>query len=761
MNKTLYQLAYRNIKKHKKYYAFVCILIFGIAFFLSTFMVIQKSNFQVNRVYNERKYGYWYVVGTIEEPIQFDTMAKAYEQGSNDRFLYTYLYNQGSTRDDMRVGYASKNFFEVCGNKVVQGKLPKEKNQIAITVDNFEKNHYQLYQTIDLELSVSEQTEYEIVGVVLNSQEGYFPDIYTAIDTQYESINIFSDRELMVENNIERFSGCSLIIDKLDEKTYNRYSYNHLPSYAAYLEKQMDMIILLEGALLVGLVLIALTSIALKKRTHEFALLRGIGMTTKQMILMSLSEYMMCTVVATFLGTITSIGGSYGIMYYIKSKKDIFYWLINGRDLCIYAVIVISCVLMGLLYPITQSSKQALSGTFEGKQFQYIQIRYRQLFYQNKWRLAWRELKINKKIHIFLIIVLSFHSSLILINQVIKSYNQDLDDINSRETVVQYDNAYLSMPVNSQDELEIINSLPFDKTMYVQAKSSVAVEYKDKDGIIDVVTTPVKNIEKLSVKGKMPENEKEVLMFEDSYFTRMIEEDASESSHLLFNDELVIGENTVRIVGVIEPMETREVGEWVDKLEAFGRASSGLYIIPSLYQNLQSDAEMNTIQIFYNSPEQRDEYKKLIYAKSLAMYENIDDYGEWVLFKDKSPVEIYLNSYILVMTFIVCTLLGYVFNKYEMENRRNDYSLYQLIGMTKKDILKKQMCKGMIVCGIIEMVSLVMLCIECLYLEYWALPIQTFMGLTGILLMICLIVYGLPLRFVLSNQPLDDFHQVD
>lgn len=752
MNRTLYQLAYRNIKKYRKYYILVCVLIFMTSLFYNTFMITQKSYFQVNRRYNEEKYGYWYVSGTIENPIGFDRIAKTYEHDDNDRFLYAYLYDQGRTISGLRVGYVTKNFYNVCGNKIIQGDLPKNKNEIAITKEVFEENGYQLNQIIHIQSKISEDTQFQIVGVIQNSQEQYFPDIYTAIDNQYESIHIFSDREIDYSDQHEYM---------ITIQDTNEYSYNHAPTYAGYLESQMNLAFLLEGILLIAFVLIALTSISLKKRTQEFALLRGIGMTTRQMILMTLYEYMLCTFIAAILGAMVSIGISYAIMIYIESQKNFLIWMISFEDLCIYTLSVIGCIFIALLYPISNSSKQALSGTFEGKRFQYIQIRYRKLQFQNKWRLALRELKTNKKIHFFLIVILSFHFSLILMNQVINSYNNDLDALNNEVTIVQYNNAYFTVEVNSQEDYHLIHQLAFDKTMDVKQKNKVDVQsYNWGNGYINsVVTTPLENIKELSIQGRLPMNDHEVLICQNTQFNKKTAEDSTEVFDLHLNDKLQLGDDNVEIVGILKPLD--EVEDSLFQLYPFSNGPS-LYVMPSLYQNLQSGKELKNVQIFYDSSQQREQYKEIIYEKSMSLYETIKDNGLLEFYKgEKYSEEIYLNSYILIMTFIACTLLCYVFNKYEMENRKGDYSLYQLIGMTKKDIFKKQICKGIIVFGIIEVISLLMLGLECLYLGYWIMPISSFLYLTGIIFIICIIVYGLPLRYVLTDNPLDGFHQVD
>lgn len=758
MNRTLYQLAYRNIKKYKKHYIMVCILIFGISLFYNIFMITQRSYFEVNREYNIQKYGHWYIRGTIEDPVKFDNIASSYA-GYHD-FLYAYLYNQGETTEGLEVGYANKDFFEICSHQLVQGEFPQQENQILVSQTVFEKQGYHLNQKISLKFDISDLTEYQIVGVIRNSQEGIFPDIYTRIDNQYQDITIFSDRPLAIKDGKEIYSGTQLQMDERDTLSLNPYGFNHDPIMDKYYKSQFNLAILLEGLILVIFVVMALTSISLKKRTHEFALLRGIGMTTKQLMIMNLYEYMVCTVIAAVLGGLCSIGISYYIMRYIETQKQAFHFYLNSLETSLHIVLIIGLILIILMIPIYRSSKKALSGTFDGQQFQYIQIRYHQLRFQNKWRLAWRELKVNKKIFFFLVIILTWHHSLILMNEVIHSYNEG----ESAETKIKYKQAYVSVPISDDSDLMHIEQLGFTHTMYAKSKDIVPTKYKSMDGYIRVlVTSSLKNIQNLDIQGSLPKDDGEVLINENTVFNRVSAGESIESIQLHLNDELVIDGNKVKIVGIISPLDVQYIEDIPWNLEIFQDYPS-VYTLPSLYDLMQSESEKKYVQIFYDSFNHRDEIQQLIYAKSLQLYNGIQDYGEttvWKVIGESIPSELYFNNYILAMSFIVCTLLCYVFNKFEIEMRRNDYSLYQLIGMTKNDIIKKQLCKGVIIFLIVEVLSLIMLGIECIYLQHWYFPIIEFIGLSSIVLVICLVVYGLPLCYVLKNHPLDSMYKGD
>lgn len=79
------------------------------------------------------------------------------------------------------------------------------------------------------------------------------------------------------------------------------------------------MLLFIEAIGLSAFALIVFTSTSLKRRSHEFALLRGIGMTTKQMLMMVGYEMFYTSLMATLCGSLLSLGISYGIMKYVAT----------------------------------------------------------------------------------------------------------------------------------------------------------------------------------------------------------------------------------------------------------------------------------------------------------------------------------------------------------------------------------------------------------------------------------------------------------
>ena len=60
MNKTIFQLAYRQVKVHKSQYLFMCVFIFVMTLAFHTYIIGTQSYYQMHKAYNEKYYGSWY-----------------------------------------------------------------------------------------------------------------------------------------------------------------------------------------------------------------------------------------------------------------------------------------------------------------------------------------------------------------------------------------------------------------------------------------------------------------------------------------------------------------------------------------------------------------------------------------------------------------------------------------------------------------------------------------------------------------------------
>lgn len=230
---------------------------------------------------------------------------------------------------------------------------------------------------------------------------------------------------------------------------------------------------------------------------------------------------------------------------------------------------------------------------------------------------------------------------------------------------------------------------------------------------------------------------------------------------LLIGDTLVLNNQEIEIVGSIEPADTIETRTWYgdDYYEGYYTAIDyGIYISSPLYQKIKDGYESEYINIFYEDDNERNLYIQNIEKLYPELLGNIEIQDHYIFgFSNlNSAPETFFNSYVLCGSFVICIFLCSFMNKNEMVSRKNDYALMQLIGMTKKDLLIKQLLKGFIIFIIITCFNLLLIALECFYLRYFLFPYVEFIIVSMITLIVCFIVYSFPLLTILKKKPLDN-----
>ena len=111
------------------------------------------------------------------------------------------------------------------------------------------------------------------------------------------------------------------------EENANVYGYNHNEAWNDFYTISANLGVFLQAGLLIAVSLIALTTTLLNRRVKEFALLRGIGMTTKQLFLMEMYEIALCSVLSILSATLLAPLLSYLIVYYISLSQECFIYV--------------------------------------------------------------------------------------------------------------------------------------------------------------------------------------------------------------------------------------------------------------------------------------------------------------------------------------------------------------------------------------------------------------------------------------------------
>lgn len=101
----------------------------------------------------------------------------------------------------------------------------------------------------------------------------------------------------------------------------------------------------------------------------------------------------------------------------------------------------------------------------------------------------------------------------------------------------------------------------------------------------------------------------------------------------------------------------------------------------------------------------------------------------------------------LIMFFILC----YYLNKNYLINHQRDYMMMRIVGMTKREMLIKEVEKGFYSFVIINIMNITLILLVESYLQIVYIPIVEFLMMSFICLGICVVIYMMPL-YVLWND---------
>ena len=158
MFKTLQQLARGNIRKYRKHYLIVTIIIFVVSTLVFSSSFITNNLSQMKRSYYLSKYGTWYTrIENIDDETSKGIEVYGQEYFKN-KIKYGYVSFQGEF-ENYQVGHIDKNIYRLCQVKLIKGRKIKNKQDILINQKVAKK--YKLQDQIEIEGKV-----YTIVGIV-------------------------------------------------------------------------------------------------------------------------------------------------------------------------------------------------------------------------------------------------------------------------------------------------------------------------------------------------------------------------------------------------------------------------------------------------------------------------------------------------------------------------------------------------------------------------------------------------------------------
>lgn len=745
VNRVIFELAYKNIRKYRNFWFFSGVMILLVTVLFQGYMIIGPSQNRVMQEYNDEVYGHWYYSFTIDDdfsnyeyPLHFE-----YQMSSIDSYKdiqYAYLYEQEPDIKGNRIASVSDNFYELCHIDLLEGSFPIKDNEIAVDEAYAKDKNITVGQEIIIE-KVTEKKQYRVCGIVKNSQSDLFPTFYNTNQDKENKLYIYVDSGLLIYDNQPDYS---LMVSYDAMKLYgkyqvhlmdfnikiadvNPYGRNHGVSVEDFEISRSDAYLFMMTFGITAILLYMVSATNNKRRLQEFALLRGIGATNNQLYLLCFYEIFICGLFTVVIGSCIGFMIAYTYMNYLKAQTGIYYLVFDIIMLVLYAFIILSVSVIVLIIPAIHSSNRSLTGTFEGNQFQYFEVRNRKLTYQNPFRLGLRELNQSKRIFIFLIVLV------ITVGTQIFTHLQAFGARGVNTIMAKSSYYYVEYWGPELVDSTYLNQYFDDYNYYRISFEGVPATY-DQDEQSSVVLSALDKIDKeIPITGDMPTKDNEVL----------VNQNWINPGNISIGDEIVIGDETFYVVGEII---TGSGNFNIDNPNLLIYAG-GIFMLPNVfdqYLDTYDHSQQTIAHIYY-----QDGAKQRMIEGQLMNDENVASYSDHVIL-DSNQNNNFIYDIVVVTIWLFSMMLGYQMNKNEMLDHINDYMVYRMIGIDKKSFYLKQSCKGLllgsIVCG---------LCYFWYQIQQYQINYDMFVLGSLMVIIGSVLIYILPLKTILKEDMVD------
>lgn len=319
----------------------------------------------------------------------------------NANVRYSCVQHQGYTLMGDSIDYIEGDP-SIIAIQLEEGRMPTTDNEIAVKRHVLENFGYQdkLDSVIEIpyrdELDIIHVEQLKVVGLI---KETGNTSVVTGSPTSEYSYTVY----------IDTYRG-----DKIDNYKDINFELTFDSDHFMDNRELNTLIIMVQFVLfIVGCIILSgMTVASFDNRKDDYALLRGIGATKRQL-------YYIVFVQSILLITLSLIVAFLLSFFIIFIVQNIVEMIVPLKSALPYfkGVIFIVCLMTLISYfmPARGACYRALTGSFQGNEFQFFYYRYKKLHQMRPFYLAWRQLVGNKKqmiVKVFLI----FISTLMLMN---------------------------------------------------------------------------------------------------------------------------------------------------------------------------------------------------------------------------------------------------------------------------------------------------------------------------------------------------------
>ena len=754
MNKTVFALIFKDLLMHKRRTVIQILIIIVVSGLYFTYLLGSEHYRELYQLYCEARYGRWYAYAEIpQEQLYYYQAAIDYnteiyncekETGDDlkqdpDRLHAGYLYLQG-TYDDYVIGNADEELFELCRLNLIEGSMP-DGGEICVTETFADCCQMSVGDSLLLEVCGSTDT-YVISGIIHKSQK-LFPDIYTSTQGGYTCYYFF-DRSvgLKVKEGIYQILTSDVYLDY----QYNQWGYNHctivnegdkfLYINAPEAENRTvndQTVTTTYAAVLVIIIMYLMYSASLKKRTREFALLRGIGMTAEQLFAMSFVQTLFVCVIAIAGGLLIGLLLTSLLELWLKIRWDVFtyysiaYYLQHIPEAVKLFLQLLAITMAGIIRPLLMVSQTSLTGSFEAHKHPILTVHRKKLKTQSKIRMAWQYLLSH---HSLAAGFLAFMSAL-CIYILPENYEKDIEINNTPAGAGHTSFTQDQYIILSGDAVSVqAEDLPVIKDVTYQRKyrdfyshgmltcGDLKVEASD----FGLLTEEAVNE---NIEGRLPENDHEILASANvsigdfTYGSQQFTMDGEDNiAHFIDYPEklrtveigeiITIDEENYTVTGLILPLEqtggipsfdnySEEMTDIVldNSFDHFYMPQCDFYVMPYLFDRIDGIKE-SFRYLYYDDASLKEKLVNELCYRG-AGFDEIKSSDFSFYFRGQSQGTAASISYeVMIIPMIIALALLCMINDSQIHSEAKDYIIGRTIGMTKGDIIGIQIRKALL-----------------------------------------------------------------
>lgn len=678
-NNVFYRLARDSLKYNRSRTVSTIITATIVIVILCSVSIIFDSFEKITTLAKQEEYGYWNI-GTYSS---FDNIDLQYNYDKAGEIIELANSNSGHC-----IGMIDKSAMELCNIKIIDGIIPQDDQQIATTKDFLLANGYsdELGQIIGLSYVDSDgkfiEQEVVLCGILNDFNLNNSINIPTVI-FKYDNSRQDSTRSMILFQNgqpKDKSRGYDILNDQITLSPIEEAG-----------QRSINALIYIVTLIVAGIVIYGAAFASLKTKKQEFILLRGIGATKKQLKKIIKYEAGLIIIIAVLMGVVISFGLSYMLMLTVQMNRETVIFEFTGSSLIWRIITGIIIILIGIIQPLFKASKYALSGAFGNKEFKYFESRFKKLRRQSCLYLAFRELKTNKKIMIFLIIVLAVsmnrttrigyeYSQVKLADELLKNQDYTFKITDSSDNGISQE-IIERLSTNSQE----LKTFQFENYQ-VDSYHDIGL-YALNDG----------NLEFEKLTGSLPQHSNEIVLFNEKkpkeYWQ---DENDLFLSQYQIGDEIKLerfdSESTivVKIVGIIDTTKNLQDNH---EISAF---------VNNEFFSIYEPAKVNKIQYVTAKANNYRNYIKLqeqiSNLSNQSMYiQAIDDH----LIVQESYDQIkneFIESLFFVLSILFASFfLFYYINRITLINNCHELGILKSLGATNWQLYKIQINKCLII----------------------------------------------------------------